>query len=164
MGSNLDMPFKAARCIYLLGHVGQRPVWLYVVELPQINGTSILGLIPNRLYAGPGAWTWVARVQITSDLYDNVAVHFTDGRVVRAGVSVTWNVLSWSRGHKLEPRSGRTWGRRFPTQYMLIHVNDMVIYVHVTLNGQLAGLDIWAAVQTRTSLFNRKENMCCNLC
>ena len=26
----------------------------------------------------------------------------TDGRVVRAGVSVTWNVLSWSGGHEFE--------------------------------------------------------------
>ena len=34
----------------------------------------------------------------------------TDGRVVTAGISVTWNVLSWSRGHKFEPRLGRSWG------------------------------------------------------
>ena len=33
----------------------------------------------------------------------------TDGLVVRAGVSVTWNVLSWSGGHEFEPWSGRTW-------------------------------------------------------
>ena len=33
----------------------------------------------------------------------------TDGQVVRAGVSVTWNVLSWSWGHEFEPWSGRTW-------------------------------------------------------
>ena len=31
-----------------------------------------------------------------------------DGGVVRAGVSVTRNVLSWSEGHKFEPQSGRT--------------------------------------------------------
>ena len=29
--------------------------------------------------------------------------------MVRAGVSVTWNVLSWSGGHEFEPRSGWTW-------------------------------------------------------
>ena len=34
----------------------------------------------------------------------------TDGQVVRAGVSVTWNVLSWSGGYEFEPRSGQTWG------------------------------------------------------
>ena len=34
----------------------------------------------------------------------------TDGQVVGAGVSVTWNVWSWSGGHEFEPCSGRTWG------------------------------------------------------
>ena len=34
----------------------------------------------------------------------------TEGRVVRAGISVTWNVLSWSGGHEFEPRSGRNRG------------------------------------------------------
>ena len=35
----------------------------------------------------------------------------SDGRVVRAGVSVIWNhVLPWSGGHEFEPWSGRTWG------------------------------------------------------
>ena len=34
----------------------------------------------------------------------------TDSLVVRAGVSVTWTVLSWSGGHEFEPRSGWTWG------------------------------------------------------
>ena len=49
--------------------------------------------------------------EITSDLYDNVAVQcctflfwVTDGQVVRADVSVTWNVVSWSGGHEFEPR------------------------------------------------------------
>ena len=31
----------------------------------------------------------------------------TDGRVVRAGFSVTWDVLSWSGGHEFENRVGR---------------------------------------------------------
>ena len=30
----------------------------------------------------------------------------TDGRVVRAGISVTWNVMSWSGGHEFKPQSG----------------------------------------------------------
>ena len=33
-----------------------------------------------------------------------------DGRVIRAGISVTWNVLSWSGGHELEPQSDGTLG------------------------------------------------------
>ena len=39
-------------------------------------------------------------------------VHYeaTDGQVVRAGVLVTRNVLSWSGGHEFESQSGRTWG------------------------------------------------------
>ena len=32
----------------------------------------------------------------------------TDGQVVRAGVSVTWNVLSWFGGREFEPCSGGT--------------------------------------------------------
>ena len=34
----------------------------------------------------------------------------TDGLVVIAGVSVTWNVLSWSGGHEFKPRLGWIWG------------------------------------------------------
>ena len=34
----------------------------------------------------------------------------TDGRVVRAGVSVTWNVLSWSGGYEFESQLGWTLG------------------------------------------------------
>ena len=33
----------------------------------------------------------------------------TDGRVVRARLSVTWNVLLWSGGHEFEPWWGRIW-------------------------------------------------------
>ena len=38
----------------------------------------------------------------------------------KAGVSVTWNVLSWSGGHEFEPRSGRTWGAWYfcPKSYL----------------------------------------------
>ena len=34
----------------------------------------------------------------------------TDGQVVRAGISVTWTVLSRSGGHEFEPWLIRTWG------------------------------------------------------
>ena len=37
-------------------------------------------------------------------------VEVNDGLVVRAGVSVTWSVLSWSGGHEFEPQLDRTWG------------------------------------------------------
>ena len=49
-----------------------------------------------------------------------MALEVTDGLVVRAGVSVTWNVLSWSGGHEFEPRSGRTWGAWYfcPKSYL----------------------------------------------
>ena len=33
----------------------------------------------------------------------------TDGQVVRAGVSVTWNVLSWSGGHERTPLRLNLW-------------------------------------------------------
>ena len=57
---------------------------------------------------------WARAFEITSDLEGNMAVHsvleVTDGKVVRAGVSVKRNLLSWSAGHELEPQSNRTWG------------------------------------------------------
>ena len=34
----------------------------------------------------------------------NVVSEVTDCRVIRAGISVTWNVLSWSGGHEFEPQ------------------------------------------------------------
>ena len=34
----------------------------------------------------------------------------TDGLVVIVGVSVIWNVLSWSGGHEFKPQPGWTWG------------------------------------------------------
>ena len=42
----------------------------------------------------------------------------TDGRVVRAGVSVTWNVLSQSGGHEFEPRSVDLWVHSRPTSVL----------------------------------------------
>ena len=33
--------------------------------------------------------------------------------MVRAGVSVTWNVLSWSEGYKFKHRWGQTWGAQY---------------------------------------------------
>ena len=44
----------------------------------------------------------------------------TDGQVVRAGISVTWNVLSWSGGHEFETCLGRTWGAWYfcPKSYL----------------------------------------------
>ena len=40
--------------------------------------------------------------------------------MVRAGISVIWNVLSWSGGHEFEPRSGWTWGAWYfsPKSYL----------------------------------------------
>ena len=39
-----------------------------------------------------------------------VSTEVTDSRAFRAGISVTWNVLSWFKGHEFEPQSGRTCG------------------------------------------------------
>ena len=49
-----------------------------------------------------------------------VALKVTDVRVVRAGISVTWNVLSWSGGHEFKPQSGRTWSAQYfcPKSYL----------------------------------------------
>ena len=45
----------------------------------------------------------------------------TDCQVVRASVSVTWNVLLWSGGHEFESRSGQTWGAWYfcPKSYLI---------------------------------------------
>ena len=45
----------------------------------------------------------------------------TDGLVVITGVSVTWNVLSWSGGHEFKPQSGWTWGAWYfcPKSYLI---------------------------------------------
>ena len=52
----------------------------------------------------------------------------TDGQVVRAGVSVTWNVLSWPGRHEIEPWLGRIWGawhfcpKSYLNQYICIFI------------------------------------------
>ena len=49
-------------------------------------------------------------VGFTRSLFSGTILAATDGQVVKAGVSVTWNVLSWSGGHEFEFRLGGTWG------------------------------------------------------
>ena len=39
-----------------------------------------------------------------------ICMEVTDGQMVKAGASMTWNVLSWSGGHELKPQSGWTLG------------------------------------------------------
>ena len=45
----------------------------YTAELPQVHGTSILGMNLSYLYAGPETWTWVTRVQ------GKAANHYSNG-------------------------------------------------------------------------------------
>ena len=55
---------------------------------------------------------WRIIIQLKKKNMFNIIIwglHVTNGRVVRAGVSVAWNVLLWSEGHGFEPQSGRTW-------------------------------------------------------
>ena len=40
-------------------------------------------------------------------------IEVIDGRVVRVGTSVTWNVLSWAGGHKCTPQSDWIWGASY---------------------------------------------------
>ena len=58
--------------------------------------------------------------QITKILWQYISFQVTDGRVVRAGISVTWDILSCSGGHEFEPRSDRTWGAWYicPKSYL----------------------------------------------
>ena len=54
---------------------------------------------------------WGSKNQIAPFIFTvYLSVEVTDGRVVTAGVSVTWCLLTWSRGHEFEPWLGRTWG------------------------------------------------------
>ena len=56
----------------------------------------------------------------------------TDGLVVIAGVSVTWNILSWSGGHEFKPRPGWTWGAWYfcPKSYL-----NQTHHLHQTLGS-----------------------------
>ena len=49
---------------------------------------------------------WGLSEPITADLFKwwN-PVKVTNGWVVKTGISVTWNILSWSEGHEFKPRS-----------------------------------------------------------
>ena len=70
-------------------------------------------------------------------------------RKERAGVSVTWNVLSWSGGHEFEPWLGRTWSAystsvlsRTWTKYIIRNLNPMYIRcgkckMTIVMNSQL---------------------------
>ena len=73
----------------------------------------------------------------------------TDGRVVSAGISVTWNVLSWSGGHEFEPQLRWTWGAWYfcPKSYLnqhslsrqgmllqIMHKHNFMHYVQVRVN------------------------------
>ena len=61
-------------------------------------------------------------VQVNTDLIRvtiSIVKHVANGQVVRAGVSVTWNVLSWSGGHEFESQSGRTWGAWYSVEVVL---------------------------------------------
>ena len=71
-----------------------------------------------KLYISRSMLGWWLLAFLHSDSLSNLAV--TDGLVARAGVSVTWTVLSWSGCHEFEPRSGRTWGARYlcPKSYL----------------------------------------------
>ena len=49
---------------------------------------------------------WLLNILSADKLIWTLFVADTDGWVVRARVSVTWNVLSWSVGHEFEALSG----------------------------------------------------------
>ena len=72
-----------------------------------------------------GFWNWSCRFDFTHNRCNNVQpthpvpLHWCPwmasllhayGQVVRIGVSVTWNALSWSGSHEFKPWSGWTWG------------------------------------------------------
>ena len=66
----------------------------YYIALPQLHHSFPHPRVPHVV--------WLLRVYIYTEVID--------GLVVRAGVSVTCNVLSWSGGHEFEPWLGWTWG------------------------------------------------------
>ena len=65
----------------------------------------------------------------------NMCGEVTDGQVVRASISVTWNVLSWSIGQAFEPQSGRTWGAWYlcPKSYLNQNINCQCISLSESL-------------------------------
>ena len=81
------------------------PLWAVLWVLPLTDVHILCICIDTKKQ--PSMKVWSVRV-------------VTDGQVVRAGVSVTWYVLSWAGGHEFEPRSGQTWGAWYfcPKSYL----------------------------------------------
>ena len=87
--------------------------------IPLICYLSIYIALNESLPKDPPAWCMSLTVQedifycyyasLNSNSLMSVYLEVTDGRVVRTGVSVTCNVLSWSGSHEFEPWSGWTW-------------------------------------------------------
>ena len=68
---------------------------------PPVGGwnTSYSSCCPVAWTGVPGSFVSIHNIPLPMNL------EVTGGLVVRAGVSVTWTVLSWSGGHEFEPRS-----------------------------------------------------------
>ena len=90
-----------------------------------MNGALYLVPQLSLIYWGPSTRATKSGRQSTDKTVTD-GPEVTDGLVVRAGVSVTWNVVSWSGGHEFEPQSGRTWGAWYfcPKWYL----NQIYIY------------------------------------
>ena len=65
----------------------------------------------------------------------------TDGRVVREGNPVIWNVVSWSGGHEFKPLSGHTLGALLLLSQVILEPKiQLVGCMWVTHNGVHYGL------------------------
>ena len=90
----------------------------YMGDIASRRGSWYMSSNPNRFKLGVLSTSLLSHVMSSNPSRVELGVlspsvlsrRVIDGRVVRAGVSVTWNVLSWSGGHEFEPWSGRTWG------------------------------------------------------
>ena len=70
---------------------------------------------PSRLSISDARCPCTVSLMIINGLFNLLQwfvwlLEVTDGRVVRTGISVTWNVPSWSGGHEFKPPDGSNLG------------------------------------------------------
>ena len=73
----------------------------------------------------------------------------TDGLLVRAGVSVTWTVLSWSEGHEFEPQSGQTWDAWYFCTKSYLNQKILTYSLYHSHRSRLSKLATYVHVQQR---------------
>ena len=99
-------------------------------------------------------------IHVVSESVSSIS-EVTDALVVIAGVSVIWDVLSWSGGHEFKPQKGWTWDAWYfcPKSYL----NQTYNYNH---QWDLLGMRVLHTISpsyVRHSWKTRSRNTCVNV-